>query len=206
MTPPPDYAEPVRAAGVWQKYFVGEQRVRVGASPDSRQPSRLAPLVRLVFQNFAAQRPRPILHWNLREMLRDEEFRAFLNESKIVWTLLDQASAFEAEREWRRIYGQAFSRPTRAREGAKAEHAFRQQDCDHFLVVPFTSGVAGLPVNSTGRSLAAYECRGALADLSVFHSEEFFITPLDFAWTMVHTHEDHGFGGPYFHRKEWVRQ
>ena len=33
---------------------------------------------------------------------------------------------------------------------------------------------------------------------------EFFVCPIDFAWCMIHTHEDHAFGGPYFIRAEWL--
>lgn len=40
--------------------------------------------------------------------------------------------------------------------------------------------------------------------LGLFHNIEFFISPLDLSWTMIHTHEDHGFGGPYFIRREWI--
>lgn len=56
-----------------------------------------------------------------------------------------------------------------------------------------------------GRSVEAFECRGCLVPMGEFCNSEFFISPLDFDWTMVHTHEDHGFGGPYFIRRAWLR-
>jgi hypothetical protein len=52
--------------------------------------------------------------------------------------------------------------------------------------------------------LGAYECRGPLVPLGEFHQAEFFVGPPDFGWTMVHTHEDHDLGGPYFVRAEWL--
>jgi hypothetical protein len=122
----------------------------------------------------------------------------------VQWSPLDSAAAIHAEQTWRNIYAKAFVGRTRARVGAKAEHAYRTQHCDHYLVVPFTSGVNGLPIHITGSQLAAYECRGSLTDLSGFNNVELFVAPASFDWTMVYTHEDHALGGPYFHRREWL--
>ena len=55
-----------------------------------------------------------------------------------------------------------------------------------------------------GQAIAAYECHGPLIDLGLFCNAEFFVAPPDFTWTMVHTHENHGFGGPYFIRVDWI--
>jgi hypothetical protein len=72
------------------------------------------------------------------------------------------------------------------------------------LVVPFSTGVEGLPVHVLGRTISAYECCGPLLPLGDYHDAEFFVCPPDLSWTMVHTHEDHGLGGPYFIRAEWL--
>jgi hypothetical protein len=37
-----------------------------------------------------------------------------------------------------------------------------------------------------------------------FCDVEFFVCPTDFAWAMIHTHEDHAFEGPYFIRADWL--
>jgi len=55
-----------------------------------------------------------------------------------------------------------------------------------------------------GRQLDGYECHGPLVTLGAFHDVEFFVCPTDFAWTMIHTHEDYSLGGPYFIRVEWL--
>jgi hypothetical protein len=52
--------------------------------------------------------------------------------------------------------------------------------------------------------MAGYACCGKLLALGTFHTAEFFVCPPDFAWSMVHTHEDHAFAGPYFIRAEWI--
>ena len=137
-------------------------------------------------------------------MSRDDELCEYLTRSGVEWTRLDASSHVEAERAWRDIYGGAFVKWPRHRHGVKADFAYQQQHCECFLIVPFTKNVVGLPVHVIHRSLGAYECRGALAPLGDFHEIEFFVCPIDFSWTMIHTHEDHGFGGPYFLLREWL--
>ena len=55
------------------------------------------------------------------------------------------------------------------------------------------------------RSIGAYECHGTLVTLGQFCDAKFFVSPMDFEWTMVHTHEGYAFDGPYFVRREWLR-
>ncbi len=71
--------------------------------------------------------------------------------------------------------------------------------------VVFLDSGSGVPtVSSRRHRMTGYECRGPgeLPDLSAFCSLEFFVSPVDLSWTMVHTHEDLDYGGPYFVRKE----
>ena len=75
------------------------------------------------------------------------------------------------------------------------------------MIVPFLGNVAGPhSINKTEARKAAYECHGdgTLPELSTFAEMDFFIVPDDWSWTMMHTHEDFGFGGPYFVRKDWL--
>ena len=137
-------------------------------------------------------------------MLRDPELTDYLTRSGVEWTRLDELSAIEAERAWRQRYEAAFADRSRCKQGAKAEHAYGAAACDQYFVVPFSCDVAGLPVRVRARSLSAYRCRGSLVPLDEFHNSEFFVCPLDYTWTMVHTHEDHSFGGPYFIRADWL--
>ena len=130
--------------------------------------------------------------------------QAYLHQSGVEWDRLDETARLAAEEAWRRIYGHAFGARPRFRHGAKADYDYQRASCTHYLIVPFSAGVAGLPLQVLGRRLDAYECRGPLVPLAAFGDVEFFVCPTDFAWTMIHTHEDHAFGGPYFIRAEWV--
>jgi hypothetical protein len=131
----------------------------------------------------------------------DEKLQTYLNESGIQWRCLDEAEQKETEAYWRTIFGLAFRGRPRLRNGTRAEHEYQLiTDCTHYLIVPFTSGV----VHFIGQFISAYECWGSLVPLGAFCGNEFFICPIDFSWTMVHDHEDHAFGGPYFLRTEWI--
>jgi len=134
----------------------------------------------------------------------DEALRNDLDQSGVKWAVLGDSLRKEAETAWRRVYGHAFLGRPRLRHGVRAEHEYLQQRCDHYYIVPFSTGVPGLPVHVLGQAIAAYECHGPLIDLGLFCNAEFFVAPPDFTWTMVHTHENHGFGGPYFIRVDWI--
>jgi hypothetical protein len=112
--------------------------------------------------------------------------------------------------EWDAVYGNAFAveRRVRHRAGARAQEAYARQTADTFLIVPFL-GRRGGPhdINKPGPRIAAYACRnpeGGLPGFSTFANIDFFVAPPDLECTMVHTHEDHAYGGPYFVRKEWL--
>jgi hypothetical protein len=130
--------------------------------------------------------------------------RDALTESGIEWKQLPDPDRLKAENAWRHTYGRAFRVRPRVRQGAKAELEYHCQTCDHYLIIPFSARVPGLPVTVVRQFIAAYECHGPLIPLGTFHSAEFFICPPDLSWSMIHTHEDHGFGGPYFIRADWV--
>jgi hypothetical protein len=87
----------------------------------------------------------------------------------------------------------------------KAEHEYQSQAFDHYLIVPLPAGVSGLPMTCTyRRAIGTYECRGPLVALGQFRDAEFFISPPDLTWSMIHTHEDNAWGGPYFIRADWI--
>jgi hypothetical protein len=128
----------------------------------------------------------------------------YLSQSGVQWNVLDETAHIEAEDTWRGIYGHAFQGRPRLRHGAKADYDYQSEPCNHYIIVPFSAGVAGLPVHVLGCGLSAYECRGPLVPMGAFCDVEFFVCPTDFAWAMIHTHEDHALGGPYFIRAEWL--
>lgn len=135
----------------------------------------------------------------------DKQLQEYLDGGAVDWRLLDDRAAIDAELRWRTIYAEAFLERPRLLQGVKAEISYSQTDCTRYLIVPFISKVIGLPVQEKRTaSISGYECSGTFVSLGRFCSAEFFVCPLDFAWSMIHTHEDHGLGGPYFIRAEWI--
>ena len=134
----------------------------------------------------------------------EESLQDVLCRAGVEWSQLADPERVEAEAAWRRVYAQSFRGRPRLRRGARAEHEYQSQLCDHYLIVPFSVEVPGLPMHVYRRAIAAYECRGPLIALGAFCDAEFFISPPDLTWAMVHTHEDHAIGGPYFIRADWI--
>ena len=137
-------------------------------------------------------------------MALDQELRDYLSLLSVESNVLDRNATITAEQSWREIYGDAFSQRPRMKQGTKADFAYQELLCHHYLIIPFSSNVDGIPIQVSGRSRVGFECRGQLVPLGQFHTAEFFVSPTDFTWTMVHTHEDHAFGGPYFIKMEWI--
>ena len=108
------------------------------------------------------------------------------------------------EREWRKRYGQVFRPELRHRHGAKALHEYLKQSPTRWMITPFLSNVPGTPVHVLPQRLSAFACEGPLLELGEFSDVEFFVSPIDFTWTLVRTHEDFELGGPYFVRAEWI--
>jgi hypothetical protein len=108
------------------------------------------------------------------------------------------------ETEWRRFYGHVFEARPRCGHGTKAVHEYLSESATRWLFVPFCSNVPGIPMHLLTSRMSAFECDGRLLELAEFSAIEFFVSPPDFAWTFVRTHEDFAFGGPYFLRAEWM--
>lgn len=117
---------------------------------------------------------------------------------------LTEAERAEGEWQWRQVYGRAFEGRPRLRQGSRAEFEYASQPAGRWLVVPLSAGVAGTSVSPIRPGECGYECEGPLVPLGAACWVEFIVSPADLSWTMLHTHEDHALGGPYFVRREWL--
>jgi hypothetical protein len=141
-------------------------------------------------------------------MVPHEPLQDYLTEQGITWDVVSDVRHWSLEAKWQSIYGDVWRLGMRHKQGQKAQGHYAAQVASEFLIVPFLGDVAGPhSIGDHGPVAAAYQCRGdgRLPDLSQFTpSVDFFVIPPDFNWTMVHTHEDHEFGGPYFIQAEWL--
>jgi hypothetical protein len=136
----------------------------------------------------------------------EEELCEYLTQEGITWEVLPLTRYAALIDEWRSIYGRVWTDGLRHKHGYRAQYEYEQQRAAVFCVA-FLESNSGVPtITARRRHTTGYECHGPgrLPDLSAFCSLEFFVSPPDLSWTMVHTHEDHGYGGPYFVQKEWV--
>jgi len=112
---------------------------------------------------------------------------------------------------WADVYGHCWQNKSRQLHGAKAEITYADQMAVSLHIVALPEGPARPP--GAGR-LSSFtqgfsirsEKERTVPDLCTFASLEFAIVPLDFSWTMIHTHEDHAFWGPCFVRVRWAAE
>ncbi len=98
----------------------------------------------------------------------DSKLHDYLTAAGVQWRPLAPAATLDAEQRWRSIYADAFTGRSRAKKGTKAIHEFRNEPCSEYLIVPFSSGVNGLPIHVLRRQLNAYTCEGPLVELTQF--------------------------------------
>jgi len=118
----------------------------------------------------------------------------------MAWSVIPWERHVSVSNEWETLYGNVHHW-LRQKQGAKAQFEYAHQSAETFMIVPFLGNDGGpQSITKHGPRTAAYECHGdgTLPDLSAFANTDFFIVPTDLNLTMVHTHEDYGWGGPYF--------
>ncbi len=140
------------------------------------------------------------------ELSMERALEEYLSQQGICWDVLPKDRYASLLNEWQMIYGRVWAEGRRLRTGYRAQDEYARRRAEVFVIV-FLGSRTGPPEIGVRRARATgYECRGSgiLPDLSAYCSLEFFVSPADMAWTMVHTHEDLSCGGPYFVRKEWA--
>ena len=150
---------------------------------------------------------KPMAVVQLMKTTPDESLQDLLTEHGISWEMIPWDRHTALEKEWESYYGNVWKLEMRHKHEDQARYEYAKESAADFLIVPFLGRFSGPHlIGRRQRHPAAYECHGTgtLPDLSSFDYLEFFVAPLDLAWTMVHTHEDYGYGGPYFIRKEWL--
>ena len=132
----------------------------------------------------------------------NEKLEQFLQQQGIAWKVIPVGRHVGLESEWQTIYGKTGNLGGQRRRGHKALSEYQRESAVNFIIVPFLHG--GPYTQKSKTRTTAYECHGngMLPILSSFCAVELFISPPDMSWTMIHTHEDHGYGGPDFVRRD----
>jgi hypothetical protein len=141
--------------------------------------------------------------------IADERLEQVLTQCGLAWSVITWEQHVSVCKEWESQYGCGSKHGLRNKHGAKAQFEYSNRSAEAFLIVPFLGNIGGeYSISKRGPRKAAYECHGdgVLPDLSAFADTDFFIVPVDFSWTMIHTHEDYETSGPIFIYKDWLRQ
>jgi hypothetical protein len=135
------------------------------------------------------------------------ELERYLDERGIGRNRLDLAQYAALWQRWVAVFGSLFDQHAPKRTGDKARYELSRVTTDRFFVLSISDRQHIPYAGRTHGSFFAYECSlpciQTVPDLSAFQELELVVTPHDFAWTMVHTHEDDGLGGPFFALAEW---
>jgi len=139
-------------------------------------------------------------------MTPDEQLSSFLDEHGIAWKVLPQDQLAAITAGWRSVYGEVWAQGQRHRHGCRAQNEYARERAETFVIAPLPRHVGPPVAGASSLLTCAYECvsAGELPDLSALAVLELFVAPHDLSWTMVHTHEDHALGGPYFVRRDWL--
>jgi hypothetical protein len=133
-------------------------------------------------------------------MMQNEKLEDYLKQHGVAWAVIPASRHAALENDWHSSYGKVWDLGLRYKHGVRAQAEYAQQTTKAFVIIPFLGDSAGPHSIGKRTRTAAYECLASsdLPDLSEFANMDFFISPPDLSWTMLHTHEDQGFGGPYF--------
>ena len=87
-------------------------------------------------------------------------------------------------------------------QGSKAIAKWLSVGNDNLVLLYLSARITAFPISENSRPCTAHRYSGPIIDLSRYNELEFAVFPDSFDWTLIHTHEDGAFGGPYFIRNE----
>ena len=131
-----------------------------------------------------------------------ENLEATLTDAGVGWSCLSPEEHSAEWERWVSVYGDMFQIGAKCRQGLKAQVEYSQVAPDRWIILSIHDRTR-IPYCDGRHTRFGYECSGSLVPLDAFHMSEFVVYPPDLSWTMIHTHEDDGFGGPFFSRREW---
>lgn len=131
-----------------------------------------------------------------------DELVECLRRSKVCVEAIPRAEKYRLWECWLDAFKAMFEEHVSKKEGAKARHAYRMENAREWLILSIDDSTYISFAHTSGPSFGL-RCAGPLVPLDTFCGIEFVVAPDDLAWTMVHTHEDDGYGGPWYTRADW---
>ena len=116
-------------------------------------------------------------------------------------TELSRRESFAIAQQWTSVFATQSDRLHETR-GSKAIAKWLSTNTNDLILLFLSARIIAFPISENNRPCTAHRYTGPIIDLSAYNELEFAVFPDSFEWTLVHTHEDHAFGGPYFIRNE----
>lgn len=130
-----------------------------------------------------------------------DDFRHYLADHGVALTELPWSESFAITKRWTSVFA-AQSDNLHETQGLKAIDKWLKTTDDQLILLFLSARITAFPISQNGRPCTAHRYTGRIIDLSVYNELEFAVFPETYEWTLIHTHEDGAFGGPYFIRNE----
>lgn len=128
-----------------------------------------------------------------------DDFRYYLANHGVTLTELPRKESFAITKRWTSVF--AVESPNlHETYGAKAIEEWLSTTDDQLIVLFLSARITAFPISQNSRPCTAHRYAGRVVDLSAYNELEFAVFPETYDWTLIHTHEDGAFGGPYFIR------
>jgi hypothetical protein len=130
-----------------------------------------------------------------------DDFRRYLADHGVTLTELPRKESFAITKRWTSVFA-AQSENLVETQGWKAIDQWLTTTDDQLILLFLSSRITAFPISENSRPCTAHRYSGPIVDLSAYNQLEFAVFPETYEWTLIHTHEDGAFGGPYFIRIE----
>ena len=130
-----------------------------------------------------------------------EEFHRYLADHGVTLVELPRKESFAVMKRWTSVFAKQ-SGSLRETHGLKAVDKWLATIGDQLILLFLSERITAFPISQNHRPCTAHRYAGPVIDLSAYNELEFAVFPETYEWTLVHTHEDGAFGGPYFIRNE----
>ncbi|WP_146504033.1 hypothetical protein [Rubinisphaera italica] len=130
-----------------------------------------------------------------------DDFHRYLVDHGVTLTELPRKESFAITKRWTSVFA-VESDDLHETQGLKAIDKWLKTTDDQLILLFLSSRITAFPISENGGPCTAHRYTGRIIDLSAYNQLEFAVFPETYEWTLIHTHEDGAFGGPYFIRIE----
>lgn len=130
-----------------------------------------------------------------------DAFMSYLDDHGVSLEELPRKESFAITKRWTSVFADS-SNELAEIHGPKAVTRWLAGGAEDLILLFLSSRIAAFPISQNSRPCSAFAYSGPAIDLSEYNELEFAVFPDSYNWTLIHTHEDGAFGGPFFIYRE----